>query len=1002
MVLKQDSYRDRATASMRRIGSALALGGYSVLAAAVFLPILVEHAANPASAYGTLASLLGGIGGNLIANVVQGTYEQARSEGVKYDIAKLAATLEKQMQANDETSRAIALLVHKSGALGQASKMLRDLPEQWNAFAERLLNQVKHLSGTSIIVEDLHADRLIISLTESIPSTEFLVLDYLRLLAGVTDQLRLGTIDPKFEIDSPVKLSQVYVRPRVQGTGLSRRGQLGRLDDPIELVSKLFGRGDAQGIVLLGGPGAGKTALVDRLANSLSLGLLENLRRDADDLDGKAWRKQVPGWSTALVLPVRVSLQEFAARSLPADARHGASGYLWDHIEEKLRTDALLDFAQPLKLMLSGKMDLKGKIRSRDETGNGGLIFFDGLDEVPRYRRGVVEQCIDEFSTRFNQSVVVVTCRTYSWDQRDETMQQRTKRHPLDSFSVYEIAPFSQEQISVFVERWYTAVRSLKHMTDETVEYRIETLKSATKVPSLVSLSERPLLLTLMATLHTSRGQLPNDRATLYADCVDLLLEVWQRAKDLHIGGRTTVEGGLLEEFGVSSAEVERMLRKVAYDLHGTGMSREQLPQDQELLVTAEQLRKAFRPLVGNSWDEADRLVSYLERRAGLLEYEGDQAYRFPHRTFREFLAACYLLDEPGAPASLIQCFLSEPAWWGEVFSLAVGRQSRIGYSQAIQILHDTLCKTEKESDQNANIYATLLNTARDIGLADRQEDSAFYSDLLGRLIKAFMSHSSLTLDSRIVPERGSIFVNSSKVLVPHVLPLLGDERGGDAAAVYIGLYGCSELAPQLIPLLEDEMPSVRARAAHVLGGIGDPQAVDLLVRMTSEDESLEVVLQVLRALGKLGGDRAISALIDAIGDPDSEVRRVAVEELGRIGDEKAIYALSDRVRVASLDMAQTIIRALSAIANFEAIECLIELLDDEELSSFAEDALIEIRDPVIPQVREVYESTDDYGLIDHLRYILISLMPSPMLWREKDRDFTDQLSCELQNGDWP
>ena len=144
-------------------------------------------------------------------------------------------------------------------------------------------------------------------------------------------------------------------------------------------------------------------------------------------------------------------------------------------------------------------------------------------------------------------------------------------------------------------------------MVDEAVQHRIETLKAAARMPSLIPLAEKPLLLTLMATLHTSRGQLPHDRATLYADCVDLLLEVWQRDKDLHIGGKTTIEGGLL--------------------------------------------------------DEADRLLSYLQRRAGLLEYEGDEAYRFPHRAFQEFLAACYLLDEPEAPASLIQWFLSDPSW---------------------------------------------------------------------------------------------------------------------------------------------------------------------------------------------------------------------------------------------------------------------------------------------------------------------------------------------------
>ena len=124
----------------------------------------------------------------------------------------------------------------------------------------------------------------------------------------------------------------------------------------------------------------------------------------------------------------------------------------------------------------------------------------------------------------------------------------------------------------------------------------------------------------MLAVMAAADGQ----GKTLYAECIDLLLEVWQRAKDLHIGGRTTIEGGLLEEFGLSSAEVERVLRKTAHNLHIAGIADRATAQaTARARITAEQLRKAFRPLVGNSWDEADRLLSYLERRAGLLEYEG-------------------------------------------------------------------------------------------------------------------------------------------------------------------------------------------------------------------------------------------------------------------------------------------------------------------------------------------------------------------------------------------
>ena len=74
MISRQGSYRDLVAASVKRASSLLISGGYSVLAAAALLPILVEHTTNPAGAYGAIAGLLGNIGGNLIANLVQGAY----------------------------------------------------------------------------------------------------------------------------------------------------------------------------------------------------------------------------------------------------------------------------------------------------------------------------------------------------------------------------------------------------------------------------------------------------------------------------------------------------------------------------------------------------------------------------------------------------------------------------------------------------------------------------------------------------------------------------------------------------------------------------------------------------------------------------------------------------------------------------------------------------------------------------------------------------------------
>ena len=73
---------------------------------------------------------------------------------------------------------------------------------------------------------------------------------------------------------------------------------------------------------------------------------------------------------------------------------------------------------------------------------HGGVVLFDGLDEVPEaeQRRTQIKQVVESFARAFPQCRIVVTSRTYAY-QRQEWR--------LSGFTEAVLAPFSKEQIRI-------------------------------------------------------------------------------------------------------------------------------------------------------------------------------------------------------------------------------------------------------------------------------------------------------------------------------------------------------------------------------------------------------------------------------------------------------------------------------------------------------------------------------------------------------------------------
>ena len=445
---------------------------------------------------------------------------------------------------------------------------------------------------------------------------------------------------------------------------------------------------DERLLVLMGGPGSGKTTFLNFVALCMAGELLGQqptdlrlLRQPLPVDDGEEARassanrkEKAPEpqrWRHRALLPVRVLLRDFAA-SLPPPGVRVADGALWTFIVGQLPAP-LARYADELQ---------------RELLADGGLILLDGLDEVPDalQRREQVKRAVQDFAALHSRCRFLVTSRTYAYQRQD---------WKLDGFAERELLPFTRGQIERFIDTWYAHLaQDLCRLTESDASGRAALLKRTTQRPELRELAERPLLLTLMARLQSKGGgSLPENREELYAQSVDMLLDEWEGLKlrrDAD-GQPVVAEPSLGEWLNAPRNKIREQLDKLAYHAH---------LQQPRLTGTADIRQSALIDALYAASSDPDvrlkRLEEYLRDRAGLLSPQGEGLYQFPHGSFQEYLAACHLarFDYPDTLSKLAR---SDPNRWREVTLLAAARSK--ASPSAIWELVDALCAEDDALD---------------------------------------------------------------------------------------------------------------------------------------------------------------------------------------------------------------------------------------------------------------------------------------------------------------
>jgi formylglycine-generating enzyme required for sulfatase activity len=399
-------------------------------------------------------------------------------------------------------------------------------------------------------------------------------------------------------------------------------------------------------LVFTGGPGSGKSTFVNYLALCLAVGSLP-VEAQPFSLEPDTY---LPGWPTGFwPLPVRVVLRDFA-RQLPIDTSRATADLLWQYIQGQL---APLEFGHLLQeALLAGQA----------------LVILDGLDEVPEESveqptspRRLVLETVADFTRHFPRARYLVTCRQASY----------VPPWTLREFEEVPLAEFDQAKRDRFCELWYAELARRGQLDAHQVSAKVVGLQRAIRRPDLARMAGNPLLLTVMALVHAREPELPEARALLYDKCVDVLLWLWERRKSEEARPADLLT--LLEIGRVDRTFFVRALDRLAYEVHAEGgMQEGEADIRTSALITRLSTLHRTQDL---NW--ARDVVTFIRERAGLLVErradEVDPVLAFPHRTFQEYLAACWLTEGEDTAAKAAELARQGDHWW-EIVKLAAGR----------------------------------------------------------------------------------------------------------------------------------------------------------------------------------------------------------------------------------------------------------------------------------------------------------------------------------------
>ncbi len=289
----------------------------------------------------------------------------------------------------------------------------------------------------------------------------------------------------------------------------------------------------------------------------------------------------------------------------------------------------------------------------------GALLLFDGMDEVRFERRDGVRHAVQDLlreAALSKRSRVLLTSRPPGY----------TREAWSDDFLKCDVLPMTSNQRNTLIYQLFRAIYSDRDKTDAKTRTLIDSLDQSDE--RVQTMAQTPLLATIFAKLQHNAYRLPDQRARVYKEAIDLILDEVYRKEERTLSVSEASDSG------------QRLtwLSRIAFELQQAAVGEAGLIREDLLTRVCADAKPSEVPAL------KDKLRSFLHtmaKNACLIEETQENYYGFrSHRSFQEFLAGRYLAQEyaPYDLDKLIE-FIRQVArsdnrdQWEEPLRLAVG-----------------------------------------------------------------------------------------------------------------------------------------------------------------------------------------------------------------------------------------------------------------------------------------------------------------------------------------